>query len=341
MSEEMNETQTAAEEAQPVIEVKPLSDNAFVAFFQRIWRWWLGTWYGFAEKHEKLAGLIYKIFFFFVFSMSVTVWQYIVMTFLPYAFASLDGEAWGWPNVSLWDGSEPFIILGDNAGLGTWIAYEIAVFTAQCINFPLQRNITYKSKGNPWLQALAYFIGWILVSIGTGAIYGLANVFMTGWGWPAALISLVKTVITGGVSMVVFFFIFLIIFPDQQKTAANAAKKLEKLKAQGADPEKIKEAELNATDLAEKARLDTARKNEISARSTANSKAVAWDSSVKKLEKLKANNGSEEDIKLTEGLIEKQYAEAVEAAKKRDEAIEAQKTAIAEVEAARAARAAA
>ena len=64
-------------------EVKPLSENAFVRFFQRIARWWLGAWYGFADKHPKLAPWIYKIFFFFVFSMGVTIWQFIVMTFLP------------------------------------------------------------------------------------------------------------------------------------------------------------------------------------------------------------------------------------------------------------------
>src|SRR5699024_12034369 len=38
-------------------------------------------------------------------------------------------------------------------------------FLAQCINFPLQRNITFKSKGNPVYQAMWYFIAWVAISL--------------------------------------------------------------------------------------------------------------------------------------------------------------------------------
>ena len=220
---------------------KPLSGNPFVAFWQRIGRWWQGVWYGFSEKHPKLAPWIYKIFFFLVFSYGVTIWQFIVMTFLPYAFQGLGTEPWGWPNAELSfanDNGATYILFGDSAGLGYFIAYEIAVFTAQCINFPLQRNITYRSHGNPWWQAMWYFIGWVLVSVFTLAIWGLINVFFTSWGWYlpgeeglATVAGLVKTVLTGGVSMVIFFFIFLIIFPDADKTEKTKAAKLEAAKA--------------------------------------------------------------------------------------------------------------
>ena len=337
-----NETQ------QTVVEVKPLSTNAFVAFFQRIWRWWLGVWYGFAEKHPKGSKLIYQIFFFIVFSEGVTIWQFIVMTFLPYAFEFMGTSSWGWPSStigSLTDNGAVYIIFGDTNGLGYWVAFEIATFTAQCINFPLQRNITFKSKGNPVWQAMWYFIGWVLISVAVNAIWGLINVFLTHWGWYldgneglATIAGLIKTVLTGGISMVIFFFIFMVIFPDLKKAAANAAKKVEKLKASGADAEKIKEAEHEAIIANEKYVLDDARVNVISTSSTANSKAVIWNSMKEKLEKEKANGGKAEDIATLEAGVQKQYDIAYEAAVKRDEALAKQKAVQEEVAAARAAR---
>ena len=48
-------------------------------------------------------------------------------------------------------------------GLGYFISYEVGSFLAQCINFPLQRNITFKSKGNPVYQAMWYFIAWVVI----------------------------------------------------------------------------------------------------------------------------------------------------------------------------------
>ena len=50
-------------------------------------------------------------------------------------------------------------------GLGYFISYEIGSFVAQCINFPLQRNITFKSHGNIGYQAMWYFIAWIVISL--------------------------------------------------------------------------------------------------------------------------------------------------------------------------------
>ena len=92
---------------------------------------------------------------------------------------------------------------------------EIAVFTAQCINFPLQRNITFKSDGNPIIQAIWYFIGWVAISILVNAVWGFVGpVFSHLITSEKAITDLLKTFITGGLSMVVFFFIFKIIFPE-------------------------------------------------------------------------------------------------------------------------------
>ena len=350
MNEEVTQSASGAAAARAEVRVKPLSDNAFLAFFQKIWRWWLGVWYGFADKHPKGSSILYKVFFFIVFSEGVTIFQYLCYTFLPYAFGQDMAEiAWMWPGIELpWGGSWTIIgydvarntageiIIG--GGLGYTISFWIGSFLAQCINFPLQRNITYKSKGNPWWQAMWYLIGWVLITFATSAINSLwlplAQEYL-----PGPVYQILNTVAVGGISMVIFFFIFMVIFPDQQKAAKNAQKKAEALKASGASEETVKAAELNAVVKAEAAKLDTARKDRISAESVANVRAVSWDASKKLLEKMKAEGKPEEEIEKQENIVADKYSQALEAAVKRDEAIAANEAAIREVEAARAARA--
>lgn len=175
-------------------------------------------WNKYSCLHPVAADWIWKIFFFIVFSEGVTIWQYLVMTFLPYTFSSLNNGPWGWPGIELpFAGNQVFVIFGDAQGFGYFLAFEIAVFTAQCINFPLQRNITYKSHGNPWYQAMWYFIGWVIISVLVNALWGFINCFMLWWEIPNALSGILKTFITGGLSMVVFFFIFMVIFPSDKK----------------------------------------------------------------------------------------------------------------------------
>lgn len=307
-------------------QIKPLSDNAFLAFFQKIWRWWLGVWYGFADKNPKLAKLAYQVFFFFVFSQGVTIYQYIVMTFLPFAFGYDPNNytAWGWAPFEIM--GVPCTLFGDSKGLETFLAYQISGFTAQCINFPLQRNITYKSKGNPWYQAMWYFIGYVMVNlVAMSLIWGVCNCFMIAWNVPDPIIGLLKTFLTGGVAMVVFFVIFMIIFPDLDKMAANAAKKVETLKASGADAAKIAEAEAKAADLKAKAELENARKNEISTATLANAKALSWEASVKLLETMKADSAkyTAEQVAAQEAAVEAKYEQALEATANKYAAIEA------------------
>ena len=182
-------------------------------------------WSKFSLYHPVLSKWIYQLFYFFVFSNGVTIWQYLVMLFLPNLFGSkLASIEFIWPQVKLWTWSDgtPMIfgifnepvkyidgVVQIGGGLGNFIAFEIAVFTAQCINFPLQRNITFKSDGNPFIQALWYFIGWVLISILVNAVWGFVGpVFGHIITDEKAITDLLKTFITGGLSMVVFFFLF-------------------------------------------------------------------------------------------------------------------------------------
>ena len=167
------------------------------------------------------------MFYLFVLINVVTVIQYLFCTFMPGLLGKeLAGTEFMWPQIELEIFGVPFTLslLGYNVlyeegqvaiggGLGYFISYEVGSFVAQCINFPLQRNITFKSHGNAAYQAMWYFIAWILISL-------ICNGFNNLWMPIAAayvapeVYNILVTIITGGVSMVIFFFVFKIIFPE-------------------------------------------------------------------------------------------------------------------------------
>ena len=254
-----------------------LPHNKLARFFVKIYRRWLETWYAFSERHGRSANLLKKAFFFLVFSAGVTILQYIIMTFLPYAFAGLNNGAWGWPNVPVpLAGGRPYMLLGDAQGLGYFIAFEIAVFTAQCINFPLQRNVTYRSHGNMFVQVIWYFIGWILVSLFTNALWGICNCFLVHWGVPDAVTGIGKTLLTGIFSMVVFFFIFLVIFPDNVKLAQKARKRYEKAQSRGVSKVKLAKMKERTLQLEQRARISETEKAFLKACAQVNIAAMRY-----------------------------------------------------------------
>lgn len=204
---------------------------------EKILGWWQPKWKGFERKYPKLSKWVYQIAFFFVFSMLVTVFQYLVFTFMPGLLGEgLAGTRFMWPEVplKLFEVEFTWSLLGYNVlydsagavmiggGLGYFISYEAGSFLAQCINFPLQRNITFKSHGNPWYQAMWYFIAWVVISL---ICNGFNNLWMpvASAYVPPAVYNLLVTFITGGVSMIIFFFVFKIIFPEgEAKKAENS-----------------------------------------------------------------------------------------------------------------------
>lgn len=362
MMTENEEAVVAADEKQYTVDdiqkqIKPLSENGFVRMFQRLARWWLGVWSGFSEKHPKGAKIIYMIFFFIVFSEGVTIVQFLIMTFLPFAFKAIWDQPFVWPAVALGlkDGagntlnyaifnepvkflyktfeegkevtktflaSDPDMVAAAQlipgselqaSGLGNFIAFEIAVFIAQCINFPLQRNITYRSHGNPAYQAMWYFIGWLGISVFVNALWGICNPLMMSWNWNEVVIGLIKTVITGGLSMVIFFPIFLIIFPDNNKMAKKSRAKYEALKASGAPDEKVALAAVKADEWEQKAAYSNAEKEYAQALSVVNSKAIKYNAMVANKEKAK-----EEEKAVWDERIANAFTEAVEAIKNKE-----------------------
>ncbi|MBQ1374932.1 MAG: hypothetical protein IIY69_01485 [Clostridia bacterium] len=199
--------------------------------------WWRPKWQSFEEKSPEAAKLIGKIAYFLVFSLGITVIQFLILLFLPSALGlELASREAMWPSGIEFDllgshvkwclvGAE---VLRDSAGnviigggLGAAIANWVAPFIAQCINFPLQRNITFKSHGNVVFQLIWYFIAWVAISLITG---GLTNLFkpviIDRFG--TGVFSLIQTVVIGGVSMVVMFFVFMIIFPEGEAKKKEA-----------------------------------------------------------------------------------------------------------------------
>lgn len=197
---------------------------------------WKEKWELFADRHPKAAKLLHQILFFYVFSLGVTVFQYAMFTILPYAFGiKLAGTEFMWPQIPVeimgyhykWNilgydivrNAAGEVVIG--GGLGYFLAYEIGAFLAQCINFPLQRNITFKSHGKISWQIMWYVIAWILISLFCNAINGLWLPIAQQHFAPG-IYNLLVTFITGGVSMVIYFFVYKIIFPEGE---ANSRKK--------------------------------------------------------------------------------------------------------------------
>ena len=185
-------------------------------------------WKCFEEKHATFAKWLYQIFYFVIFSMGVTVFQYLVFTFLPGILGiGLAGTEFMWPKVSmnLFGVKFTWSLLGYNVlrdatgnipiggGLGYFISYELGSFLAQCINFPMQRNVTFKSKGNIWYQIAWYVVAFILITIVCSFLMGIYVPICKKYV-PTALYNILITVINGGVQMVIYFPIYKIIFPE-------------------------------------------------------------------------------------------------------------------------------
>ena len=92
-------TETAGAGMQTLPETAPAiaetPKNGFIAKFKA---WWSR----FSERHPKGSKLIWQFIKFFVFSNGVTIFQYLVYTFLPYAFGlGMAKIEWIWPGIEL------------------------------------------------------------------------------------------------------------------------------------------------------------------------------------------------------------------------------------------------
>ena len=188
-------------------------------------------WANFSEKHPKAAQWIREGGLFLLFSYVVTFIKMLLLMFLPALFHGIVGDAeWLFPGipVSLFGVNFKLSIIGNaletaadgsfliNSGLAFTLANLTAIVFGECINFPLQRNVTFKSHGPVVKQALAHLAATIVVFL-------VMNLFTCVWNpVTVALIknealrntvsSIVTTVVTGGVAMVIIFAVDKTIF---------------------------------------------------------------------------------------------------------------------------------
>lgn len=100
-----------------------------------------------------------------------------------------------------------------HGGLPYFCAYMIAMFLGECINFPLQRNVVFRSKGNVAKQIGWYFLAFCVITCIVNSI-NCVWVAVAGMFVPDFIYNIGTTVLNGGVSMIIFFFVNKIIFPE-------------------------------------------------------------------------------------------------------------------------------
>lgn len=172
----------------------------------------------FAGKHPKAVQWLREGGLFVLVSNLITVLKYFMLQFLPAAFSGLPMVDFGWPGipVTLFGETFKWNILGydvAHGGLPYFCAYMVAMFLGECINFPIQRNVVFRSKGNIVRQGLFYLLAFVVVTCIVNSI-NCIWVAVAGLLVPDFIYNIGTTVLNGGVSMVIFFIVNKIIFPE-------------------------------------------------------------------------------------------------------------------------------
>ena len=174
-----------------------------------------------AQNNPKIAQWIREGGLFVLVSNVITVFKYALLTFLPAAFAFLGSRDFGFPGIdlNLFGIEFKWYIIGygaDQGGIAYFTAYMIAMVIGEVINFFIQRSVVFRSKGNILYQGMWYLLAFIVVTCVVNSInciwVAVAGHFVPNW-----LYNIGTTVLNGGVSMVVFFFVDKIIFPNGNK----------------------------------------------------------------------------------------------------------------------------
>ena len=141
----------------------------------------------------------------------VTVLKYVLLLFLPRAFAFLPMRDFGWPGIEMTLLGETFrwkIFGYDTAhgGLPYLCAYMTAMVLGECVNFPLQRRYVFRAKGHLARQVLLYALAFIVITCLVNSIncvwVAVAAKFVPDWVY-----TLGTHFFNGTNSAVLFFFV--------------------------------------------------------------------------------------------------------------------------------------
>lgn len=199
------------------MEEKEIKNNKFINFFKNIWN-------RFKTKHPELSTFIV----FFISSNIVTIIQMVLQIILSNILEStnlvnINFQYLPVPGATNFVTGEQYYIFdfkaGEAGGLAFFLATYITIGIAQVINFFLQRNVTFKSKTNPWIAALWYLLAFVAITLISSALLGLYkkpifDLFGSSLEW---LANIVVVLINCGISFWVFYPIFKIIFPKDKK----------------------------------------------------------------------------------------------------------------------------
>ena len=178
-------------------------------------------WRGFEEKYPKASQWVREGGLFVIVSNVITIFKYLLLTFLPAAFAFMGSQAFGFPGIeiTIFGITFPWYIIGygaDQGGAAYFTAYMIAMVIGEVINFFIQRKYVFRSNGNMLYQGLWYLLAFCVVTCVVNSInciwVAVAGSFVPNW-----LYNIGTTVLNGGVSMVVFFIVNKIVFGEQKK----------------------------------------------------------------------------------------------------------------------------
>ena len=177
-------------------------------------------WNHFAERHPSLSQWVREGGLFIIVSNAITVFKYVLLTFLPGAFAFLGSRDFGFPGIdlTLFGIKFKWYIIGygaEQGGAAYFTAYMIAMLIGEMINFFVQRSWVFRSKGNILRQGMWYLLAFCVVTCIVNSINcawaAVAGHFVAPW-----LYNIGTTVLNGGVSMVVFFIVNKIDFKNKE-----------------------------------------------------------------------------------------------------------------------------
>ena len=176
-------------------------------------------WNHFAETHPSLSQWVREGGLFVIVSNAITVFKYLLLTFLPAAFAYLGSRDFGFLGIdlTLFGIEFKWYIIGygaEQGGIAYFTAYMIAMFIGEVINFFIQRSWVFRSNGNILRQGMWYLLAFCVVTCIVNSINciwaAVAGHFVAPW-----LYNIGTTVLNGGVSMVVFFIVNKIVFREK------------------------------------------------------------------------------------------------------------------------------
>ena len=177
-------------------------------------------WNHFAERHPSLSQWVREGGLFIIVSNAITVFKYVLLTFLPGAFTFLGSRDFGFPGIdlTLFGIKFKWYIIGygaEQGGAAYFTAYMIAMLIGEMINFFVQRSWVFRSKGNILRQGMWYLLAFCVVTCIVNSINcawaAVAGHFVAPW-----LYNIGTTVLNGGVSMVVFFIVNKIVFNNKE-----------------------------------------------------------------------------------------------------------------------------